>query len=258
MRQMPEEERTQYLIRHDDGVIKSPLPFVTLSFVPSTIQTFRHFQFRDSTRFSSQFAQWFDDAYHLTSAFLDVTPTDEQTFEILKGYRDGDVTFFHSLTEERKEELELMNEYAERYDMARTTQRITLLHWVTNNDDLDHWLRVETADTLVCREWLDTHAHPGWYYPLAEASENDERRRKVLLRIHIPEGTKALRVPIFEVSKTVAGDSESGTWLHNEQTLGLEEVRLPPGSYTVENLYPYLKYDGENVFVVELLYTQNA
>ena len=246
---MTEDEKAQYLIRHENGVIKSPLPFVKLSFVPSSLETFKHFDFKDLTRFSPHFSEWFDEASHLAEKFLKETPTDEESFEILKGYRDGDVTFFGDLlTEERREELELMNEHAR--NVGLTELEITLLHWVTNKDDLNQWLNVKVQDTLKCREWLDTHAHPGWYYPLAEASESG---KKVLLRIRIPSGTKALRVPRFEVSETVANDSAEGTWMHSEN-FGLEEVRLPPGVYTVTSLYPDLNYDDEDVFVVNLLY----
>ena len=248
-----EDEKTQYWIRIKKGAIRSPLPFVRLSFVPPSSETFKHFEFSSTTRFSPNFAKWFNEASHLAETFLEETPTDEQSFEILKGYRDGDVTFFGNLlTEERGKELEVMNEHARRIGLKRTTVEITLLHWVTNNDDLDQWLEVKVEDTLKCREWLDTHAHPGWYYPLAEAAVKDGR--KVLLRIRIPLGTKALRVPIFEVSETVVNDSEDGRWTHNEEMFGLEEVRLPPGVYTVTFLYPCLKYDGQDVLVVDLLY----
>lgn len=250
---MTEEEKTQYWIRIKKGAILSSLPFVRLSFVPPSLETFKHFEFRSTTRFSSKFAEWFNEASYLAKIFLEETPTDEKSFEILKGYRDGDVTFFGNLlTEERGKELEVMNEHARRIGLKRTTVEITLLHWVTNKDDLDQWLEVKVEDTLKCREWLDTHAHPGWYYPLAEASEN--HGKKVLLRIRIPPGTKALRVPSFEVSETRVNDSEDGTWTHNEKVFGLEEVRLPPGVYTVTFLYPDLIYDGQDVFVVDLLY----
>lgn len=256
---MDEKDRNAYLIRVDDGVERSALPFVKLSYVPPSLnKTFRHFGFTKESLFSQEFAQWFDE--HLDETFLEVTPMSKESFAILSGERDGDVTFFSSenLTAESSLETEGMNTHANKLDIKRTKRKTTLLHWVTNRADLEKWLKVTQDQMLVCHQWLDTHAHPGWYYPLADVYDDGETERKVLLRIHIPVNTKALRVPRFEFSMTMANFSEVGSWSHNDAGFGLEEVRLPPGSYSVVKVHPNLLYDDMGVCVVELLYHERA
>ena len=253
---MTKDEKERYLVHFNGGVVRSPFPMVRLEFEPMDNELFRHFQFRDPEKFSSEFADWFDLTANLTTTFLEETWTDENSFEILKGERDGDVTFFDSerLTEEQQRERQTMNEHAGWHDLQKTKQKITLLHWVTNDVDIAKWMEVKTGRILECRQWLDTHAHPGWCYTLAAQYEE----KKVLLRICIPKQTVAIRVPRFEVSQTLADFSPIGTWIHNDKDLGFEEVRLPPGTFEVTKVYPELKYDGTSVVVVELMYLQSA
>ena len=131
--------------------------------------------------------------------------------------------------------------------VPRSIRQVTLLHWVTHKPDV--WLKAQPTDMLYTSQWLDTHAHPAWFYPGAAKTK---RKFLVLLLIRAPVGTPMLRIPRHSPQAHRINRLVSGEWTHSEANPTESEVRLPPGRFRVE-MHPTMeRFAGRDVLVVQL------
>lgn len=135
-------------------------------------------------------------------------------------------------------------------DLPRTDRSLRLFHWVT--DAPGTWTRARSGDSYSCVQWLDTHSHPAWFWPRAKPVRN----RYVLLQISVPQGTAALRALKYNSHKTHLHFLKEGQWAYTHSSANDEEVRLPPGEYTVSTENRKEMFAGHDVLLVDLRYTR--
>lgn len=135
-------------------------------------------------------------------------------------------------------------------DLPRTDRSLRLFHWVT--DSPGTWTRAKSGDSYSCIQWLDTHSHPAWFWPKAKPIGN----RFVLLKVSVPRGTAALRAQKYNSHKMHLNYLKEGQWAHTHSSANDEEIRLPPGEYTVSTENRKEMFAGHDVLLVNLKYTR--
>jgi len=247
-----------YVVHRTDGrLVYAPLPAVQLSFADTDDSVyFTDRAVHSADAFSPFFARFYDaNVSNVATVFAAVG----------KGY-DGPrrlpVTFRKGRRAGTWPFASRPRVYADPYDaptaasetasidartthVPRSTRQVMLLHWVTSKPEV--WTRAQPTDFYYTHQWLDTHSHPGWFYPTAALP-------RVLLLIRAPHGTPMLRIPRHSPQAHRINRLASGEWTHHEANPTSSEVRLPPGRFLVEMPPRKERYAGLDVLVVRLVY----
>lgn len=133
-------------------------------------------------------------------------------------------------------------------DLPRTERVASVSHWVV--DSPGTWFSAKQGDKYSCTQWLDTHSHPAWFWRNAKQVHN----HYVLLRIKLPEGTPALRAKRYNSGDMHVNLLRTGQWTYSTSSAKDNEVRLPPGIFTVLKDNTKERFAGHNVLLVTLAY----